>query len=132
MKKVPLLFISLTIIWAFVTNCKGSKRQANIQFDKDTIHFSISQGKVFKTVFRLKNIGDEDLNILNVSGDCSCTNIEYPKNAISAGKSAEIKVTYNSSSDEGEVKKIIVVKSNTDPILHTLTLKGMITKIMNF
>ncbi|MGA0559851.1 DUF1573 domain-containing protein [Larkinella sp. VNQ87] len=131
MKKAPFVLVVLLTSISYCS-CKNNNGQTEIQFDKDTVNFSISHGKPFKAIFKVNNIGNEDLNILNVSGDCSCTNIEYPKEAIPAGISAEIKVTYNSDGDEGEVKKIIVVKSNTDPILHTLTLKGMVTKITGF
>jgi len=88
---------------------------------------SIAQGKHVDHIFVLKNKGDSVLNIGSVSTSCGCTVADVSSRSVPPGKSAEIKVSFNSTNFSGSISKTITVQSN-DPKNHayTLILKGTV------
>ncbi len=105
----------------------SSKKIAKIKFNQLEINFIIKRGANFEANYDFINTGDDSLRILSVDGDCSCTLINFPKNALAPGMKGEIIVTYNSSNDSlGTIVKTVLVESNTKPILHTIKLKGVL------
>lgn len=119
---VPLFLISM------IFSCKRNK-DAEVHFERDDAVFSISQGESFLAKFAFANIGADTLKVITVTGDCSCTNIEYDKRPIPPGGSGNIVVKFNSEGlGLGTVTKIVLVQTNTKPKLHSLYLKGRIKK----
>lgn len=76
--------------------------------------------------FVLHNDGDGALIIYDATAQCGCTRPEYPKNPISAGKSAKVKVTYNPSYRPGAFMKTVTLKTNGKPRKVTLKIKGIV------
>jgi hypothetical protein len=98
-----------------------------IQFDKEKHDFGkMKEGDVSHTVFTFTNTGTEDLFISNAVGSCGCTVPEWPKEAIKAGKSGEIKVEFDSHGKQGEQLKTVTVTSNTDKPNTVLSIKAVI------
>lgn len=86
-----------------------------ISFDKTTIDYgTIPVNADGNRVFTFKNTGDKPLILSNVQPGCGCTASEWPKEPIMPGKSAQIKVHYNTASAM-PFKKSIDVFSN-DPV----------------
>ncbi len=95
----------------------------NLEFDKTIHNFGdilLEDGPVTCT-FTLTNKGDKPAVIYNINTTCGCTKIEWPREPIRPGKTAEITVTY--TNDEGpypfdknvtvyisEIKKPIILK----------------------
>ena len=65
-------------------------------------------------VFTFKNTGNKPLILSNVQPGCGCTASEWPKEPVMPGKSAQIKVHYNTA-NAAPFKKSIDVFSN-DPV----------------
>jgi hypothetical protein len=65
-------------------------------------------------IFTIKNEGNEDLILERVKSSCGCVKTTISTKNIKLGKSAELKVTFNTTGYEGKVKKDIHIKSN-DP-----------------
>jgi len=85
-----------------------------ISFDKTTIDYgTIPVNADGNRVFTFKNTGDKPLILSNVQPGCGCTASEWPKEPILPGKSAQIKVHYNTA-NAMPFKKSIDVFSN-DP-----------------
>jgi len=72
--------------------------------------------------FEFSNTGKADLQLSNVSSSCGCTVPEWPKEPILPGKSAKIKVSYNTSR-VGGINKNVYVDSNAGERV-TLTIRG--------
>lgn len=86
-----------------------------ISFDKTTIDYgTIPVNADGNRVFTFKNTGDKPLILSNVQPGCGCTASEWPKEPILPGKSAQIKVHYNTA-NVAPFKKSIDVFSN-DPV----------------
>jgi len=85
-----------------------------ISFDKTTWDYgNIKAGADGHRLFTVKNTGDKPLIISEVKPSCGCTTPEWSKDPILPGKTAQIKVGYNTGI-KGAFQKIIEVYSN-DP-----------------
>ena len=96
--------------------------------DNATFDFgSVTHGKNVEHVFVLKNKGDSPLTIGQVTTSCGCTVADVSSRTVAAGKSSEIRATFNSTNFSGPVSKNILVQTN-DPKtpVYTLTMKGTV------
>ena len=85
-----------------------------ITFDKTTWDYgTVKTGAEGHRIFTVKNTGDKPLIISNVKASCGCTTPEWSQEPIMPGKSAQIKVGYNTAIN-GDFQKMIEVFSN-DP-----------------
>ena len=85
-----------------------------ITFDKTTFDYgTIKPGSEGTRFFTVTNTGDKPLILSNVKASCGCTTPEWSQDPILPGKSAKIKVGYNTTLN-GEFLKMIEVFSN-DP-----------------
>jgi hypothetical protein len=97
---------------------------ADIKMDK-TVHDygNIMQGADGTCEFKFTNTGKEPLVITNCQGSCGCTVPECPKEPILPGKSASIKVKYDTNRIGG-IYKTVTVTSNAKSGNVVLTIKG--------
>jgi len=94
-----------------------------IAFDHREHHFGrVVQGKVVETSFPLRNVGDADLVLEEVTTPCGCTAVLPEKTVLKPGEETRIDVTYDSAARAGEVERIITVRSN-DPVEPVLELR---------
>ena len=104
---------------------ESSDKQAAIKFDKEEHDFgTLLQGEVVSYAFRFTNTGNAPLLISSVGSSCGCTVGDYPRDPIAPGKSASIKVTYNSAGHHGFQSRVLTVMSNTIPAKTVLIIKG--------
>ena len=76
--------------------------------------------------FEFINNGSEPLKISNAKGSCGCTVPEWPKEPISPGSIAKIKVTFDSKGKIGQQSKRVTLMTNAIPNVKILTIKGEI------
>ncbi len=87
-----------------------SDKAFDIKWDKVTHNFGkIHQGDQVSTIFVLTNVGKEPIIITNHQVGCGCTTPEYPKEPIMPGKSANIKVGFNSAGKMGQQNKDVTL-----------------------
>jgi hypothetical protein len=72
--------------------------------------------------FLVKNFGSADLTIGNVTTTCGCTAALLDQKTIKPGRSATLRVTFNTRDDRGKVVRTVVLESN-DPARPKLELK---------
>lgn len=85
-----------------------------ISFNETTHDYgTIAKGSDGHTFFTVTNTGDKPLIISRVQPACGCTTPEFSQDPIMPGKSAKIKVGYNTQL-ENAFEKLIEVYSN-DP-----------------
>lgn len=63
--------------------------------------------------FRVKNVSNENLLILQVKSTCHCTTVEWDKSPIAPGATGTIKVIYDGEK-EGDFYRIVSVITNFD------------------
>ena len=125
MKK--LILMSFLLLGGMTTM---AQKPAQIKFDKTTHNFGTFSEKEPKVTcsFTYTNVGDQPLVINQAVASCGCTVPEYTKEPVKAGEKGEIKVTYNAGKSVGRFTKNITVRTNGDPELTRLYIKGEVTK----
>lgn len=101
---------------------------AIIEFDNTEYDFgTINEDDIIDGAFKITNAGKVDLIILSAKASCGCTVPEWPKEAIKAGESAELKFSFNSRGKPGVQNKSITLKTNTEKITEVIRIKGTVT-----
>ncbi|MDE1190736.1 MAG: DUF1573 domain-containing protein [Arachidicoccus sp.] len=127
MKKLIFAFIFL-IVGTIATTAQDNNPVPGAKFKEVSHAFgNIPQGVPATTVFTYKNIGNTPLVIETATASCGCTTPEYPKTPVLAGKTGEIKVTYNAVAT-GNFTKMVTVKfaNNQKPVL--LKIEGNVVE----
>lgn len=75
-------------------------------------------------VFTIKNTGNGPLVITRITASCGCTQPEWSKEPIPAGKTSDVKVTYNPKGRPGPFYKTISIYSNGNKGSFNLGIKG--------
>ncbi|MGA9211585.1 DUF1573 domain-containing protein, partial [Kaistella sp.] len=96
-----------------------------ISFDKTVYEYgNVAVGADGHRVFIIKNTGDKPLIISRTQASCGCTTPEVTKDPIMPGKTAELKVGYDTKI-VGPFTKIIEVYSNdAENSRSVITIKG--------
>jgi hypothetical protein len=112
--KKRVLFLSVLVGSLFGFNAGAQEIIAGpaISVDKETHDYgNIAYDANGECEFTITNTGTEDLIISGAKGSCGCTVPTYPKEPIAPGKSATIKVTYDTKRP-GSFKKSVTITSN--------------------
>lgn len=80
----------------------------------------IKYGEIAEYTFKIRNLGDEILEIKRVATSCACTTAEVEKEMLSPGEEVNLFVRYDTGAmsgahAKGEQERIIYIKSN-DPV----------------
>ncbi len=135
MKNKLIASLLVTIVF-FITsftklndNIKSVKTEklTEITFNVKEYNFgTIKQGDKVSHFFTFKNTGKYNLIISRAIGSCGCTIPEYPKTPILPGKSAKMKVSFNSKGKSGKQTKTVSVYANVPKGGVTITIKANI------
>lgn len=100
-------------------------KTTSMSFNKKEHNFGdINQGDKVSYNYTFKNTGANDLIISSAQGSCGCTVPEYPKTPIKPGKSATMKVSFDSAGKTGQQSKTVTIRANTPTGVETLTIKA--------
>ncbi len=100
-KALSILLLPLLLLTSNHRSAAQQKFENTLELDKTTHDFGdimISDGPV-NCEFNVKNVSNQPVAIYNVISSCGCTNVEWTREPIAAGKTGKIKATY--SNDEG-------------------------------
>ena len=101
--------------------------RTKIEFDKEIHDFGqIDQGEIVETTVNIKNVGNNNLYIVDAHGSCGCTVPEVTKEAIKPGESAPINVKFDSNGKSGEVTKTVMITCNTAKVVENIKIKASI------
>jgi hypothetical protein len=79
--------------------------------------------------FIVKNAGNAPLIINQVAASCGCTTPQWPKEPVEAGRTGEIKVSFNPAGQSGAIEKTIHIYSNARQEPYILTIKGNVNTV---
>lgn len=129
MKKLGVLFTVFALVFAFNANAQEQSGAA-ITFKEKSIDFGdITQGDKVEHTFELTNSGSAPLIISNVAATCGCTVPSWPKEPIAPGKSAVIKVSFNSAGKMGKQNSVVRIYSNaSEPIEKVSLISNVLPK----
>lgn len=128
MKKIALIFSFFVL--AFANQIQAQETIPVITFKENSIDFGdIVQGQKVEHTFVLTNTGKQPLIISNVAATCGCTVPSWPKEPVAPGKSAEIKVSFNSTGKVGKQNSVVRIYSNaSEPIEKVSLISNVLTK----
>lgn len=129
MKRLALSFLMmLFVVAAYAQNAKKATVDGpQITFQESEYNFGdIKQGEKVEHVFAFKNTGTAPLVLSNVLTTCGCTASEWPKEPIAPGKTAQIKVTFNSAGKMGVQNKVVTIISNASNAQEQVKMIGNI------
>ncbi|MFM9944748.1 MAG: DUF1573 domain-containing protein [Bacteroidia bacterium] len=134
MKVLKFLTLILSLI-VFSAQAQPGKKtitleadgQPNLKFEEVVHDFgTIAEGTLAIYEFTYTNNGKTPLILTDVKPPCSCTTPEWPKEPLAPGKSAKIKVTFDSKGKPGTFSKTIEVKHNGESGRDYITIKGLV------
>lgn len=130
MKKLGLLFTLFAFALVFQANAQEQASGAVITFKEKEVNFGdIIQGARVEHTFTLTNSGTVPLVISNVAATCGCTVPSWPKEPVAPGKSAEIKVSFNSAGKMGTQNSVVRIYSNaSEPIEKVSLISNVLPK----
>lgn len=109
------------------TKKSSSKRAAAMTFVNKVHEYGmIHQGDKVEHKFKFKNTGQSELQILNVTASCGCTQPSYSFMPIAPGEEGEIGVHFDSAGKLGPQKPTITVVTNASPKIYKLRLDGFV------
>ncbi|UZD22834.1 DUF1573 domain-containing protein [Algoriphagus halophytocola] len=129
MKKLGLLMTVFAFVFALQVNAQEQNGPV-ITFKEKSIDFGdITQGDKVSHTFELTNSGTAPLVISNVAATCGCTVPSWPKEPVAPGKSAEIKVSFNSAGKMGKQNSVVRIYSNaSEPIEKVSLISNVLPK----
>ena len=132
MKKVFLIacILSLGTINLLAQTSKTNVKETIVFANTVHDYGTIVQGADGNCEFKFTNKGKEPLVLSNVSSSCGCTVPTWPREPIAPGKSASIKVKYDTNR-VGLINKSITVSSNASNNPVVLQIKGNVTPKAN-
>ncbi|MCF0210050.1 MAG: DUF1573 domain-containing protein [Bacteroidales bacterium] len=128
MKKLFLTLL-LSVLTVFTVNAQDEKK-ASTQAEITFTELEYDYGEVVKggdgmCEFVYKNTGKAPLMLTNVRSSCGCTIPSWSKEPLMPGKTAKIKVKYNTN-NVGTINKSITVESNASNGRVVLKIKGKV------
>jgi hypothetical protein len=131
MKKILLTILAITVIASISYAQNGEKKNPNapvITFEKLIHNYgTIQHGSSGICEFKFTNTGKEPLILQRPRSSCGCTIPTWPKQPIMPGKSAKIKVTYDTKRI-GPINKSVTILSNARNRAVILKIKGRVIK----
>ena len=145
MKKIVLLLVVIATIGACTKDNASAKVKAEnvkeaelrdaeiskgapiIEWNKTEHDFGmINQGDKVETIFTLTNVGEGDLVITRAKGSCGCTVPQWPREAIAPGKTADIKVVFNSRGKKNNTSNTVTLSTNTETGKEVIRIKAFV------
>jgi len=135
MKRLQIIKSSIAFLFLIISiqtaNCqtdnslaKSNPNASEITFEKTVHNFGpLLKNSDGSTEFIFKNTGKGPLVLSNVTASCDCTTPQWPKEPIMPGKTATIKVVYDTKKI-GVFSKTVTVSSNAITNKLELTIQG--------
>ena len=121
------ILFALTLILLIAGTASAQKKDASIAVVGDAVYdfgdIKEADGPVTH-IFKVINEGEVALVVTKVVASCGCTTPDWTKEPIAAGKTGEIKVTYDPTGRPNAFTKTISVYSNGKSGSFILTIKG--------
>ena len=111
------------LLMAAPAEAAAPPRAPRIAVEPPAFDFGVLRGghRVHRA-FVVKNFGATDLQITNVSTTCGCTAALLDRQTLKPGRSATLRVTFDTRDDRGRVQRSVLIESN-DPAKPKLELK---------
>jgi hypothetical protein len=125
---ILLLILGSTPVFAQIGEGLGSFGTGGtsiIEFEEKEFDFGkVPQGDTVRHIYRFKNTGTTDLEILRVKTGCECTSSNWKPGPYKMGTSGEIEIIFSTKDKSGPQIKGIVVETNGEKRVEIIKLTG--------
>ena len=125
---ILLLILGSTPVFAQIGEGLGSFGTGGtsiIEFEEKEFDFGkVPQGDTVRHIYRFKNTGTTDLEILRVKTGCECTSSNWKPGPYKMGTSGEIEIIFSTKDKSGPQLKGIVVETNGEKRVEIIKLTG--------
>lgn len=127
MKNAVLSLLLIFVAGVGTAMAQEVTKGPSIEFTKEVHDYGkIKNGANGECSFEFKNTGNAPLIISNAKGSCGCTVPQWPKEPIAPGKTAVIKVKYDTKR-AGAINKSVTITSNaTNEPTKVIRIKGYV------
>lgn len=112
----------------FIFSVVGNKTFAQSKIVFDSLVHDFGEIKEEKgdasTLFKFINKGNKPLQLTSVKASCGCTTPDWPTTQIPVNGEGQIQVSYSTKNRPGPFTKTISVRTNGNPQVLILTIKG--------
>jgi hypothetical protein len=124
--KNPSIFRGVFYFILFSFSLNGFS-QASIQFKDSKKNFGmVKKGDVVNLVYSFKNVGNSPLIIYDYKVGCSCTEVEFSRDPVLPGETAEINVKFDTKSAYDRQDRVIEIVSNANNSRQKIRFKGIV------
>jgi hypothetical protein len=96
-----------------------------LEFEEKEFDFGkVLQGDTVRHIYRFKNTGTADLEILRVKTGCECTSSNWKPGPYKMGATGEIEIIFSTKDKSGPQLKGIVVETNGEKRVEIIKLTG--------
>jgi hypothetical protein len=141
MQKLVVLLIVLVVF-----GCKNKPEKAVnsnntlIPLENTTVEFKekmhsfgeLTAGEIVVFTFEFTNTGNSDYLIEGVYCDCGCVKVDYKKEPITAGKTGQIEIEFNTAGLFGKEFKTIEIDGNSKDLKHLAIFAEVKNEILEF
>lgn len=107
---------ALPLFSPFFASRRDTLPRTQVRWDQDTIYYgNIEEGTLLLDSFVVTNIGDRPYEIQDVRANCDCTIIRYPSDPVLPGRSAAVRILFDSTRKVGRAQPGIIVYDNSLP-----------------
>lgn len=127
MKNAVLSLLLIFVAGVGTAMAQEVEKGPKIEFAKEVHDYGkIKNGADGSCTFEFTNTGSAPLIISNAKGSCGCTVPDWPKEPIAPGKTAVIKVKYDTKR-AGAINKSVTITSNaTNEPTKVIRIKGYV------
>lgn len=130
--KTWIRILSVVGLFVIISACNPKENNQNNKGGQPIINFvtkefdfgTINEGEKVQYNFKFINAGNGDLIIKSAEASCGCTVPKFSDKPIKPGEQGQISVEFNSDGKPGAAAKNVTVRSNTNPEVTILTVKG--------
>jgi uncharacterized protein DUF1573 len=91
----------------------GAEAAPRLAVDPESWDFGRTlKNRVIEKQFTVRNVGDADLIVDKISSTCGCTAALLSEKTLPPGKSAILRVTFDTRDFEGRVERKVLLRSN--------------------
>ncbi len=95
--------------------------RTTVSWSRDTLDFGVmEEGAILLDSFTVTNTGAVPYQIRSVRTSCDCTVLRYPKSPVQPGKTATIRVEFDSRGKSGLAQPGIILYDNSMPNLRSI------------
>lgn len=112
--KIIVMVIIIMVLLIYLTGCNKPEPPKIVLSEDSWYYGEVTPNERPTHDFTIKNEGKEKLIIESVYSSCPCVSLNLAKKEIPAGEETLIKTIFDPTGYEGEVTKVLTIKSN-DP-----------------